>query len=302
MRYTGRRSITDIVHDNMWAAKVNKPPRFAYRNIQKTRRAFVSWLTRTGEEEASENFPIKELMEETILLITTRGDTSSTTICATMYCLLHAPDKRARLQKEVCRAFPSMEDIGLDAAMHSCTYLRACADEALRMAPPAGSVLRREGEAGGSPSTGRTSPGAPNIGVPVFAIHHDPAYVAEPFAYQPERWIAGETLADGTAVTPEVAKHAQSAFMPFSAGMRGSIGKPLAYLAISILYATLVHRFDLRLCPDKWVNWRKSGSGPDPTTEYELRDIFTSWENGPLVEVCAGISIPAVRIPGVDYY
>jgi cytochrome P450 len=155
------------------------------------------------------------------------------------------------------------------------------------MAPPAGSVLRREVEPAGVVIDDTFIPGGTNVGVPVSAMHHDAAYFPDPDKFQPERWIPGSTLADGTVVTAAFVKRATSAFLPFSAGTRGCIGKPLAYLGISILYATMMYQYDLRLCPDRWVNGKRSGSGADPTSKYELEDIFTSWKNGPLIELRA---------------
>jgi hypothetical protein len=75
--------------------------------------------------------------------------------------------------------------------------------------------------------------------------------------------------------------------MPFSAGTRGCIGKPLAYLQISILFATLMFKYDIRLCKEAWVNGRWSGSGSDQHDQYDLVDMFISWKNGPLIEVKA---------------
>lgn len=217
------------------------------------------------------------------------GDTTSTTISSLLYYLLHEPAKLARLQDEIRSTFSSAQDIVLGSKLHSCTYLRACIDEALRLCPPAGSVLRREAEPGGVVVDDQKLfiPGGTNVGVPVSAMHHEPGFYPDPYRFQPERWIAGSTLLDGTPVTPDSVKRAGSVFMPFSAGMRGCIGKPLAYLGISILYSTLMLEYEVRLCPDRWVNGRNSGVGPDPTVRYELEDIFTSWKNGPLIQLKA---------------
>lgn len=202
-----------------------------------------------------------------------------------MYYLLHDQAKLERLQREVRNTFAKVEDISFAGGTTPCLYLRACLDEALRMAPPAGSVLRRQVEPSGAIIDNKVYPSGTNIGVPVFSMHHDPLYFPDPFMFQPERWIPGETLADSTLVTPELVKRASSAFLPFSAGTRSCIGKPLAYMQMQVLYATLMWKFDLRLCQDRWVNGKRSGKGPDQTKEYELVDIFTSWKNGPLIEV-----------------
>lgn len=204
-----------------------------------------------------------------------------------MYYLLHDPKKLVRLQEEVRSTFARVEDISFNNGTSSCPYLHACIDEALRMNPPVGSILRREVESTGVVVDDVVYPPDTNVGVPVFAIHHDKEYFPDPFQYQPERWIPGETLADGSIVTEEDVARARSAFMPFSAGTRSCIGRPLVFMQIQVLYATLILKYEFRLCKDRWVNGHHSGSGPDPTAEYELSDIFTSWMSGPLIELKA---------------
>ncbi|KAA8619348.1 Cytochrome P450 3A31 [Pyrenophora tritici-repentis] len=318
MRLGERRHFADLIHENMWAENVtgsaltllhslglrntllsrwvrtSKPfddfvERAAAARIEQTttgvelgKKDFMTWLT--NDADPNKDVSMDEIKEEAILLITAGGDTTSTTISAAMYYLLHDPEKLQKLQAEIRQTFSSVEDIRLGSALNSCTYLRACIEEALRIAPPAGSVLRREVEVGGVHVDGLYIPRGTNVGVPVSAMHHDAAYFPSPLKFQPERWIPGSVLADGTEVTHEFVKRAYGAFLPFSAGTRGCIGKPLAYLGISILYATMLFQYDMRLCRERWANGHRSGLGPDPTIKYELEDIFTSWKNGPLVE------------------
>ncbi|GAP87077.1 putative cytochrome P450 3A31 [Rosellinia necatrix] len=320
MRKQERRDFEEIIHEGMWGENVTGSAVFPLVSLKlrwlilsrwvrsskpfddfveqaaaaraqematglKGKKDFMTWLW--AGVDAAETIPLEELKEEVILLITAGGDTTSTTISSALYYLLHQPAQLKKLQDEVRQTFSSVDDIRQGTELNSCTYLRACIEEALRMAPPAGSVLRREVEPCGVVVDGSFIPGGTNIGVPVSAMHHDPVYFPDPHTYQPERWIPGSTLADGTVVTPDLVKRASGAFLPFSAGTRGCIGKPLAYLGISILYATMMYQYDVRLCPDRWVNGKRSGKGPDPTSRYELEDIFTSWKNGPLIELKA---------------
>lgn len=267
-----------------------------------SKKDFMFWLTGAVDPVTGDTLTMEELVEEAILLITAGkqnvsirshdhsltlvgSDTSSTAISSTIYYLLHSPDKLARLQTEVRSVFSSVDQIEFGTELQACTYLRACINEGLRLSPPAGSVLHRQVEPGGVHVGDTFYPEGVNIGVPVFSIHHDGEYFPDPFLFQPERWIVGETLADGTIITPDFLKHSSAAFMAFSAGTRGCIGKPLAYLQISILFATLMFKYDMRLCQQSWVNGTCSGPGPDPSKEYELVDMFISWKNGPLIEV-----------------
>ncbi|KAK1590718.1 cytochrome P450 [Colletotrichum navitas] len=317
MRHSGNRHIIKTLHETLWADNIAGSSITLFQKLRlkwllfpqsirstatfdtfiemaaservsklsDTKKDFMFWLTGAVDPVTGDTFTMEELVEEAILLITAGSDTTSTGVCSTMYYLLHNPDKLARLQTEVRKTFSSVDQIDFGTELQACTYLRACINEGLRLSPAAGSVLHREVEAGGVQVGEAFYPEGINIGVPVFSIHHDEEYFQEPFSFQPERWIVGERLSDGTLITPELLKHSSSAFMAFSSGNRGCIGKPLAYLQMSILFATLTFKYDIRLCQNAWVNGTYSGQGPDPSKEYELQDMFISWKNGPLIEV-----------------
>ncbi|KAH7051100.1 cytochrome P450, partial [Macrophomina phaseolina] len=320
MKYEENRHIIKIVHETLWADNVTGSainllhkwklkslffPRqirstshfdsFVYKAADdrlgskgnETTKDFMYWFTDAVSQENGESFTMEELVEEGILLITAGSDTSSTAMAATIFYLLRTPHALERLQNEIRSVFRTVSSISFGPLLQSCTYLRACIDEGLRLAPPAGSVLHRQVEAGGVMVGSAFFPGNTDIGVPVFALHHDRTYFPDPFKFQPERWIVGETLIDGSKVTEAALRHSESAFMPFSAGTRGCIGKPLALLQMSIVFATLMLKYDLRLCKERWVNGLRSGIGPDPSEEFELVDTFISWKSGPLVEVRA---------------
>ncbi|KAF6832077.1 branched-chain-amino-acid aminotransferase [Colletotrichum musicola] len=317
MKYAGNRHIIKILHETLWADNVTgssltllhtlrlkwllfshhvrstvtfdsfieKAADERVSKLSDSKKDFMFWLTGAVDPVTGDTFTMEELVEEAILLITAGSDTSSTAISSTIYYLLHSPAKLARLQAEVRNIFSNVGQIEFGTELQACTYLRACINEGLRLSPPAGSVLHRQVEPGGVQVGDTFYPEGVNIGVPVFSIHHDKEYFPDPFSFQPERWIVGETLADGTLITADFLKHSSAAFMAFSAGTRGCIGKPLAYLQISILFATLMFKYDMRLCETAWINGNYSGKGPDPSKEYELVDMFISWKNGPLIEV-----------------
>ncbi|TDZ20877.1 putative branched-chain-amino-acid aminotransferase TOXF [Colletotrichum orbiculare MAFF 240422] len=299
MKFAGNRHIINILHQTLWADNVTGSSLTLFRTLRlkwllfshhvrstatfdsfiesaagervsklnDSKKDFLFWLTGAVDPITGETFGMEELVEEAILLITAGSDTSSTAISSTMYYLLHNPAKLSRLQAEVRSVFANVEEIDFGLKLQTCTYLRACINEGLRLSPPAGSVLHRQVEPGGVQIGDEFFPEGTNIGVPVFSIHHAAEYFPDPFSFQPERWIVGEKLSDGTEITPDFLKYSSAAFMAFSAGTRGCIGKPLAYLQISILFATLAFKYDMRLCQTSWINGSQLGDGPDPTNE-----------------------------------
>ena len=70
------------------------------------------------------------------------GDTTSTAISAALFYLSRDPAALSIVTREIQNAFPDLKSIRQGPALASCTYLRACLDEAMRLSPPApGTIL-----------------------------------------------------------------------------------------------------------------------------------------------------------------
>lgn len=110
-------------------------------------------------------------------------------------------------------------------------------------------------------------PARTNVGVAPYAIHRNALYFPEPLEFQPERWLAGEDK--------ETTEGLALAFVPFSAGATGCIGRQLAMMELSLVVARLLWRFDLRV---------GSNSGDWPI-EYRMRDCFVGDGDGPLLQL-----------------
>ena len=214
------------------------------------------------------------------------SDTTATAISATFFYLSRNPECLAILTQEVRSAFPDVESIRQGYALHSCTYLRACLDEAIRMSPPIPGVLWREVVAGGI-SIRRSDnneeadhfPAGLDLGTGIYAIHHNRIYFPAPFTYQPTRWLSPHTPPDRVAL-------ARSAFMPFSSGSRGCVAKPLAYLEMSLAVARVVWLGDMRVAGTEGEGgsrmWKDRGY--ERKGEYQIKDQLTSWKEGPVLE------------------
>lgn len=202
-------------------------------------------------------------------------------MAATLFYLVRSPQALQKASEEVRAKFADVEEITQGPQLTSCTYLRACIDEAMRMSPSVGGIAPREVLAGGITIDHEFVPAGVVVGTPHYTIHHNPAYYPQPFTYTPERWISG-----ASSVSEDEVALAQSAFCPFSIGPRGCIGKGLAYVELTTTLARLLFLYDLR-----------SSAGPDPAEgrpdlewgrqradEYQLIDQFTSLKDGPMVE------------------
>ncbi len=219
-------------------------------------------------------------------------------MAATLFYLVRQPAALEKATAEVRAKFSSVEDIHHGAQLTSCGYLRACIDEAMRLSPSVGGLLPREVLPGGMVVDGEQLPAGTVIGTPHYAIHHNPAYFPEPFAYIPERWIAGATIPPlpalsgplggkaGVVSEDDVAR-AQSAFCPFSIGPRGCIGKGLAYVEMATTLARVLYLYDVRRAVgvrDPSEGHESLDFGRHRSSEFQLIDTFTSLKNGPVVE------------------
>ncbi|KAK8057979.1 hypothetical protein PG994_008427 [Apiospora phragmitis] len=156
-------------------------------------------------------------------------------IAALFFYLSRYPKAYKKLAQEVRTSFQSNAEIRNGPQLQSSRCLRACIDEALRMTPPVAGTLWREPYAneykGGEPFVvdGHVIPPGTQVGVSIYAIHHEETYFPKPFLFQPERWLESDT---------ETLKRMKLAFCPFSTGSRGCAGKSICRLVTT---AAAVH-------------------------------------------------------------
>jgi hypothetical protein len=242
------------------------------------------------------------LWGESNLLIIAGSDTTSTAIAATVFYLVHNADKLAVLTQEVRAAFDDVEEIRFGQKLSALPYVRACIDEAMRLSPSVGGLLPREVLIGGIEIDGEQIPAGTVVGVPSYTMQHNEEYYPSAWEFRPERWIAGSEK----GVTSESVARAQSAFCPFSVGPRGCIGKgklniPLeivvgwlanhdcvgmAYAEMTTTIARMVYMYDMRLAPGSTLGKGnpRLAYGRQRTTEFQLKDSFTSIKEGPEVQ------------------
>lgn len=244
------------------------------------RKDIFSHLLSAKDAETGEGLPQTELWGEAGTLIAASSDTSSTCLAATLY-YLSRPENRSccdRLLDELKAAFPGedIEQIRSGAQLNSCTYLRACIDEALRISPPVPGLLPREVLSGGMVIDGQHIPAGTDIGVPLYALHHNEEYFTLPSSYQPERWLTPPGAATRDDDKQRLERQ-QAAFAPFLIGPRGCIGKNMAYMEMLIVIARIVWAFDF-----KDVNSQLADEA-ECNREFWMRDQFTADKEGPFL-------------------
>ena len=278
------------------------------------RKDFMHYLLSARDPKTGAPFLTKdELDAESGLLISAGADTTSITLAALFFYLIHNPTALELATSEVRRTFADVEEIVSGPKLNSCVYTHGCIDEALRLSPPVTAHLPREVLAGGLTIDGDFFPESTIVGTSAYAIHHHPDYYPEPFSFKPERWISNPqgyvTDAGATTAAQDIAT-AKAAFCPFSLGTRGCIGKTLAYQEMMLAMTRVLWLFDVRK-PE--LKLAACGGGEDASAvrvptgegdpkaveegrrrvgEYQLRDVFLSIREGPGVEFRRRTDVP----------
>lgn len=211
-------------------------------------------------------------------MISADGGTTSTALASTMAYLSLDRVSYQHLSDEIRATFPTLESIHQGPLLASCRYLRACLDEAMRLNPPTPGPLWREVGPRGAMIDGQHVPEGFKVAVDLYAIHHNPKYFNDPHTFNPERFMPKST-AEPTLKKPKFDYFPSSrantkfpnspaalspnsfqgmnfptspngrdnpAFAPFLSGPRGCVGKPLAYLEMSLTLARLMWSMDFR--------------------------------------------------------
>ncbi|KAF2275234.1 benzoate 4-monooxygenase cytochrome-like protein P450 [Westerdykella ornata] len=246
------------------------------------RRDFFYHLLQARDPETGAGFSMNELWGESNLLIIAGSDTTSTALAGTLFYLVHNAGVLRRLTAEIRNAFDDVEEIVSGPKLSNCVFLRACIDETLRMSPPVAGALPRRVLPGGITIDGHFIPEGIDVGVPHYSIHHNALYYPDPDAYRPERWLPDP---ESNPLVSHV-QAAREAFCPFSIGLRGCIGKGLAYVELSVAIARVLYEYDVRLAPGTNLGaggegrgWMRGNQG-----EFQIVDVFASKKDGPLVQ------------------
>ncbi|KAF8463063.1 benzoate 4-monooxygenase cytochrome P450 [Kalaharituber pfeilii] len=208
-----------------------------------SRKDFFHYLLDAKDPQSGEGYSMSELWSESNLLIAAGSHTPSTALVASFFFLANYPKVLAELTILVRKSFQDLEEIRGDnfnnpKCQAAYKFVKACLDEAMRMAPPVPTTLPRQVLKGGITVAGRYFPEGVDIATPSFTLHMNETYYSDPFTYNPHRFLADK------AESPEAYQKALSAFAPFSLGPRSCIGRTLAYLELTIALARTVWMYD----------------------------------------------------------
>ncbi|KAG7094273.1 hypothetical protein E1B28_007877 [Marasmius oreades] len=176
---------------------------------------------------------------EAILAVVAGSDTTATTLSCAIHHLVRDKSIFFRLRDEIDEVFPIKDGktpYENMAELVNMPFLNAVINEALRLYPAVPTGLQRSPErgTGGKAVASVFIPEDTPVNIPAYVIHRDPRYFSpDPERFWPDRWLDKNVEMN------------REAFIPFSVGPMGCVGKSVAQLELRCVIATLVQRFDM---------------------------------------------------------
>ncbi|KAF9872402.1 hypothetical protein CkaCkLH20_10229 [Colletotrichum karsti] len=215
------------------------------------------FLTKMIEAREEDDISDAQIAAHSSDFVIAGSETTATTLSCMTYYLLKNPAILARLQHEVRSTFDKYEDINAATAV-PVKYLKAVAQEAMRVYPPLPFALPRVVPQGGCEVDGHFLPGGTIVSTSPFAASMSTANFDEPWEFRPERWL-GDNPTDNL-----------EASQPFSYGTRSCMGRSLGWMELQTIMAKLVFRYDFEAV-DQDLDWHRDSR------------MHTLWEKPPLM-------------------
>ncbi|MBP2290841.1 cytochrome P450 [Azospirillum rugosum] len=194
-------------------------------------RDLLDLMDEARDPETGAGFTPDQLRDQVATLIMAGHETTALALFWACWLLTQAPDVQERVAEEA-QGVDITPETALEAVARL-PYTRAAVDEALRLYPPAFTIVRL---ALGPDRAGAVSiPKGSVVMVAPWVLHRHRGLWAESDAFNPDRFLPG-------APPPP-----RFAFLPFGAGPRVCIGAPFALTEAVLVLASLFRRFRLEM-------------------------------------------------------
>lgn len=199
-------------------------------------------LSVRSEDSESEGFSDQQIRDEAITLFIAGQETTANSLSWSLYLISRHPGIDVRLHEEISSVLsgrlPSMDDY------NKLQYTRMVFTEAMRLYPPAWTVVRRA--LSDYHLKDYIVPQGDDIFMSQYVIQRDPKYYPEPLEFRPERWEN-----DYMKTIPKFA------YYPFGGGPRLCIGEGFAWMEGVLVLAIILQNWKMNLVDNKPVK-------PDP--------------------------------------
>ncbi|CAG2110054.1 unnamed protein product [Medioppia subpectinata] len=185
-----------------------------------------------------------EILAQSALFFTVGYNNTSTTLSYCTYELAVNPDIQDRLVAEISAAYnENTADIDYDTLWLRLPLLDAVVSETLRRYPPVYRIIRQASEnvvltTGGDGLQAMIEKDF-IVEIPVYALHHDPDYFPDPFAFKPDRFLPDNRH----NIKPYT-------YMPFGVGPRNCVATRFAMLELKLTMVKMLQQFRFYRVPD----------------------------------------------------
>lgn len=191
----------------------------------------LSRLLAARDPDTGEGLSHDDIRDEVIIFLIAGHETTGSALAFTLHLIGRHPAVQERVRTEVrdATALGPLEVAGDDLP-----YTRQVVNEALRLYPPAHTVVRRT--AAPTELLGYPLPEGHIVAVNIWGVHRHPSVWPDPDAFSPDRFEARGSDDD---------RRAGYRHLPFAGGRRACIGEHLAMAELVLAVAAVVRRFDL---------------------------------------------------------
>jgi cytochrome P450 len=203
----------------------------------------------SGGAQSSSNGKMsdKQVRDEVMTIFIAGHETTANALTWTFYLLSQYPDVEKKLHDEIDSVLGTIDENGNDVSkiptaedIPKLQYTEKVLRESMRLYPPVwtmGRYVENDYHVGEY-----TIPAGSSILMSQYVMHHDPRYYEEPEQFNPDRW------------TEEFkARLPRFSYFPFGGGIRGCIGEPFAWIEGTLIIATIVQKWTMRLIPDQRI-------------------------------------------------
>jgi len=195
----------------------------------------LSRLLAARDPETGDGLTDDDVRDEAIIFLIAGHETTGSALAFTLHLLGRHQEAQERVREEVLGA------VGVGSSRYDIDQLRYTAqvvDEAMRLYPPAHTVVRRAAE--DTELLGYPVAKGHIVAVNIWGIQHRPSVWPDPFQFSPGRFeqsrAAGERSRRGSGYT----------HLPFGGGPRPCIGEHLAMAELVAGVAAVIGRYRLR--------------------------------------------------------
>ncbi|RDD39464.1 Cytochrome P450 3A11 [Trichoplax sp. H2] len=192
------------------------------------RRDILQQMLEAGD---SDKLNDQEVVAQALLFLAAGYETTANALAFATHSLATNPEIQQRVFDEISDKLSETDSVDYDS-VGDLPYLEMVIAETLRMYPPVfhfNRDIKEDMEIDGLQVSKEAM-----IGIPVYAIHHDPKIWPEPEQFRPERFTSEEK-----------SKRDPCTYLPFGNGPRNCIGMRLAMVEVKLAIVKILQKVEL---------------------------------------------------------